>query len=69
MIPHRHMNPFFDAVAEATEEAILNALTAAETMTGFQGHTAYELPLDELRRIMAKYRSEDAPNSKETHDG
>ncbi len=55
MIPHHHLNPFFEAVAEAVEEAILNALTAAETMTGFKGRTAYALPLDELQRVMAKY--------------
>ncbi len=56
MVPHRLMNGFFDAVAEATEEAILNALTAAETMTGFRGHTAHALPLDELQRVMARYQ-------------
>ncbi len=56
MMPHHHLNPFFEAVAEAVEEAILNALTAAETMTGFKGHTAYALPLDELQRVMARYR-------------
>jgi D-aminopeptidase len=55
MIPHNHLNPFFDAAAEAVEEAILNALAAAETMTGCGGHTAYALPLDDLRRIMVKY--------------
>src|SRR5207245_3188401 len=31
MLPHEHLNPFFDAVAEAVEEAILNSLTAAES--------------------------------------
>lgn len=56
MIPHHHLNPFFEAVAEATEEAILNSLTAAETLTGFKGRTAHALPLDELQRVMAKYR-------------
>jgi D-aminopeptidase len=56
MIPHEHLNPFFEAVAEAVEEAILNAITMAETMTGFKGRTAYELPLDELQRVMTKYR-------------
>lgn len=56
MVPHEHLNPFFEAVAEATEEAILNALTMAETMTGHKGHTAHELPLDELQRVMKKYR-------------
>jgi D-aminopeptidase len=56
MLPHEQMNPFFDAVAEAVEEAILNALTAAETMTGFQGHTVPALPLEELQRLMVKHR-------------
>lgn len=56
MVPHQHLNPFFEAVAEAVEEAILNALTAAETMTGYEERTAYELPLDELQRVMKRYR-------------
>jgi D-aminopeptidase len=56
MIPNEHLNPFFEAVAEAVEEAILNAITMAETMIGFKGRTAYELPLDDLQRIMARYR-------------
>jgi D-aminopeptidase len=50
------MNPLFEAVAEAVEESILNALTAAETMTGYKGRVVYELPLDELQQVMARYR-------------
>jgi D-aminopeptidase len=50
------MNPLFQAAAEATEEAILNALTAAETMTGRDGHTAHALPLDRLMEVMRRYR-------------
>lgn len=56
MLPHEHLNPFFEAVAEAVEEAILNSLTAAETMTGYQDRTVYALPLDELEHIMSRYR-------------
>jgi D-aminopeptidase len=56
MIPNDHLNPFFDAVAEATEEAILNALTAAETLVGWQGHSAQALPLAAVQRIMERYR-------------
>lgn len=56
MVPNYHMTPFFEAVAEAVEESILNALTAAETMVGFQGRTAYALPLDELQRVWRKHR-------------
>lgn len=56
MLPHEHLNPFFDAVAESIEEAILNSLTAAETMTGFQGYTAHALPLDQLQAVIQRYR-------------
>ncbi len=56
MLPHHHLNRFFEAVAEAVEEAILNALTAAETLAGFKGRTAHALPLDELQQLMVKYR-------------
>jgi D-aminopeptidase len=54
MVTNHHITQFFDAVVEATEEAILNALCAAATMTGRNGATAYELPLDRLREIMAR---------------
>ena len=55
MLPHMHLDRFFDGVVEATEEAIINALCMAETMVGFKGRTAYELPLDEVQRVMKKY--------------
>lgn len=53
MIPHEELNPIFEAVADATEEAILNALCAAETMTGFKGRIVHALPLDRLAEILA----------------
>ncbi len=56
MLPQNHLDPFFEATAEAVEEAILNALCAAETMTGYRGHKVYALPLDELQDVMKKYR-------------
>ncbi len=55
MLSPEQMNPLFQAAAEATEEAILNALTGAETMTGFAGHTAHALPLDRLVEVMRRY--------------
>ncbi len=54
MLPNRLMDPFFEATAEAVEEAILNALAAAETMTGFQGRTVHAMPTDELKRWMQR---------------
>jgi D-aminopeptidase len=56
MLSPDNMNPLLRAAAEATEEAILNALCAAETMTGVHGHTAHELPLDTLVNVMQRYR-------------
>ena len=56
MLSPENMNPLFQAAAEATEEAILNALTAAETMIGFAGRTAHALPLDRLVEVMHRYR-------------
>jgi len=58
MLPHGQMDAFFVAVAEGVEESILNALCAAETMTGFQGRTVPALPLDELRRVMARFEGQ-----------
>ncbi len=54
LAPH-HMTPLFEAAAEATEEAILNAMTAAETMTGQHHRTSHALPLDRLQTIMRKH--------------
>ncbi len=51
MLPHRALDPLFDAAIEATEEAILNALCAAETMTGRDDRTVHALPLDRLSEI------------------
>jgi D-aminopeptidase len=57
MLPGHMMNELFSALAETVEEAILNVLTAAETMTGYKGRSAHALPLDMLRMIMAGRRS------------
>ncbi len=50
------INDLFQATIEATAEAVLNALIAAETMTGRDGNVAHALPHDRLRAIMRKYR-------------
>jgi D-aminopeptidase len=57
MVPGQRLTPLFDAVVEATEEAILNALCAAETMTGRAGETAHALPLERLSDLMAQSRA------------
>ncbi len=55
MAPNGSMNPLFEATVEATEEAIINALVAAETMTGVDDHTVRAIPHDRLREVMKKY--------------
>jgi D-aminopeptidase len=49
------LNALFEAAADATEEAIYNALCGAETMVGHKGHVVEALPLDRVKDIMAKY--------------
>ncbi len=54
MLADAHIDPFFDAVVEATEEAIVNALIAAETMTGRDGITAYALEGETLVNLLRR---------------
>ncbi len=54
-LPNGDLTPFFDATVQATEEAIVNALVAAETMVGINGNTVPALPTDQLRAILTKY--------------
>lgn len=52
-LPNHHMDGLFHAVADATEESIINALCAAETTTGRQGRVAHAIPLDLLEGALA----------------
>jgi D-aminopeptidase len=49
------ISPLYQGTVEATQEAIINALTTAKTVVGKDGNTAYGLPLDQVKRIMKKY--------------
>jgi len=55
MLSNDEMNPVFSATVEATEEAIINAMVAAETMTGIENHKVIALPHDKLREVLKKY--------------
>jgi len=55
MLPNDRMNPLFEATVQATEEAIINALVAAETMTGVDNHKVDAIPHDLLRKVMKDY--------------
>jgi D-aminopeptidase len=53
MVPNDAMTPLFEACAEATEEAILNALCMATTTVGIEGRTVHALPLERVREALA----------------
>ncbi|HSR33571.1 MAG TPA: P1 family peptidase [Anaerolineae bacterium] len=55
MLHNQALTGLFEAVVEATEEAIVNALCAATTTTGVEGWTAHALPLERLRAVMAEW--------------
>jgi len=57
MLSDRFITALFDAVIDSTEEAIVNALVAAETMTGRDDITAFALPHDRLVNVMQAYSS------------
>jgi D-aminopeptidase len=55
VLPNELMNPLFEAVVQATEEAIVNAMFAAETMVGINGYKVEALPLDRVHDLLKKY--------------
>jgi D-aminopeptidase len=55
MLPNAQIDALFEATVQATEEAVVNALVAAKTMTGADGHEVEELPHDKLREVLKKY--------------
>jgi len=55
MLPNDRISPLFEATVQATEEAIINALIAAETLTGIDNHKVTALPHDRLKEVLKKY--------------
>ena len=55
VVSNERITPLFNATVEATEEAIVNAMVAAKTMTGIDGHTVIALPHDELQKALKEY--------------
>ena len=55
MLANDRINPVFAATVQATEEAIINAMIAAETMTGINGNTVYAIPHERLKEVLRKY--------------
>jgi D-aminopeptidase len=53
--PNGLLNPLFEGAVQAVEESILNALVAAKTMTGRDGHRVHALPHDEVRALLEQH--------------
>jgi D-aminopeptidase len=55
MLPNESLDPVFAAVVQATEESIVNAMIAAEPMTGIDNHHVTAIPHDKLQAVLKKY--------------
>jgi D-aminopeptidase len=55
MQPNEQIDPLFEATVQATEEAVVNAMIAAKTMTGVNGRVVEALPHGQLRAVLKKY--------------
>ena len=55
MLPNDQIEPVFAATVQATEEAVINAMVAAETLNGIENHKVIALPHDKLRTVLKKY--------------
>src|ERR1041384_6259047 len=55
MLPNGDLDPLFLATVQATEEAVVNAMVAAETMVGVKNHKVFALPHDQLQQVLKKY--------------
>ncbi|HTF29894.1 MAG TPA: P1 family peptidase, partial [Flavitalea sp.] len=55
VLPNDQINPLFEATVQAVEEAIINAMVAAETMEGINSNKSYALPHKPVIDILKKY--------------
>jgi L-aminopeptidase/D-esterase-like protein len=61
MLSNNHISPLFEATVQATEEAVVNALVASETMAGRDHHRVVALPHDRLKEVLKKYNRFQGP--------
>ncbi|MCC8379612.1 P1 family peptidase [Xenorhabdus sp. PB30.3] len=55
ILPNDKLDPLYEATVSATEEAIINAMFAAETMVGRNGNTSYSIPKDRVIKILKRH--------------
>ena len=54
-VANANIDPLLEATVQATEEAIINAIVAAETMTGIDNHKVFAISHDRLKEVLKKY--------------
>lgn len=64
VLPNENLDLLFNATVEAVEESVINAMVAAETMTGINGNKAYAIPHEEITRLMKEYNRFTDPSEK-----
>ncbi len=62
-IPWGFMDPFYEAVVQATEEAVINSLVANAEMIGFRGHRSPSMPVDRVTELLARHGRHAPPAS------
>ena len=55
MLVEQELGNYFQAVVEATEEAVLNSLFKADTVYGYGGHVSHAIPLEEVVETMHRF--------------
>jgi len=55
MLANDQINPLYQATVESVEEAIINAMVAADTMEGINGNKAYALPHDAVIKLLKQH--------------
>jgi D-aminopeptidase len=55
MLDNDQLDPFFQSTVHSVEESVINALVAAETMTGINHNTVYRLPVDQVMGLLKKF--------------
>jgi L-aminopeptidase/D-esterase-like protein len=55
MLANSDLNPLFEGVVQATEEAIVNSMVAARDMTGVNGRRIYAIPHERLREVLRRH--------------
>ncbi|MCP9201243.1 P1 family peptidase [Gramella sp. GC03-9] len=64
VIPNEFIDVLFESTIQAVEESVINAMVAAETMTGINGNKAYAIPHESITKLMKEYKRYENPETR-----